>query len=99
MYNICGKFYAAIFKLLHIIIMYKSEKEIQAKIQEIASKLKQLRKDKGYTSYETFAFEHDLNRVQYWRVENGQNITLKTLLNILSIHNISIEDFFADGST
>lgn len=79
--------------------MYKSEKEIQAKIQDIASKLKQLRKDKGYTSYETFAFEHDINRVQYWRVENGQNITLKTLLNILSIHNVSIEEFFADTST
>lgn len=98
MYNICGKFYATIFKLLHT-IMYKSEKEIQAKIQDIASKLKQLRKDKGYTSYETFAFEHNLNRVQYWRVENGQNITLKTLLNILSIHNVRIEDFFAESST
>lgn len=99
MYNICGKFYATIFKLLQIIIMYKSEKEIQAKIQDIASKLKQLRKDKGYTSYETFAFEHDLNRVQYWRVENGQNITLKTLLNILSIHNLSIEEFFTEIPT
>lgn len=74
--------------------MYKSEEEIQIKLEEIAGKLKQLRKDKGYSSYETFAYDNSLNRVQYWRIENGQNITLKTLLKILSIHNISIEDFF-----
>ena len=72
--------------------MYKSE--IENKIKSIAFNIKQLRKDKGYTSYETCAFDHELNRVQYWRVENGQNITLKTLLKILAIHNLSIEDFF-----
>ncbi len=74
--------------------MYKSEKEKQDKLQEIGSKLRQLRKEKGYTSYESFAFDFGINRVQYWRIENGQNITIITLLKILAIHNISIEEFF-----
>lgn len=75
--------------------MYKSEEEIQVKLEEVANKIKQLRKDKGYSSYETFAYDNSLNRVQYWRIENGQNITLKTLLKILALHNVSIEDFFS----
>lgn len=76
------------------IIMSDSEKEIEKKIVEIGSKIKKLRKDKGYSSYETFANEYELNRVQYWRVEKGQNITMKTLLKILSIHGLSLEEFF-----
>ena len=30
----------------------------------------------------------------YWRVENGANITLKTLLKILDIHKLSLAEFF-----
>lgn len=66
------------------------------RIKLIASKIKQLRIDAGYSSHENFAWEHDLSRVQYWRVESGSNITLKTLLRILDIHQISLEDFFKE---
>lgn len=76
--------------------MKDSDKEIDEQIQKIATKIKELRKAKGFTSYETFAFEHDINRVQYWRIEKGQNITLKTLLKVLDIHEITLSDFFQD---
>lgn len=71
-----------------------SEEQISFKIEHIAQKLKQLRMDSGYTSYETFAYDKNLNRVQYWRIEKGQNITIKTLIKILDIHKISMEEFF-----
>lgn len=71
-----------------------SDEQISFKIEQIAQKIKQLRKDSGYTSYETFAYDKNLNRVQYWRVEKGHNITLKTLIRILDIHKISMEEFF-----
>ncbi|RED26939.1 hypothetical protein BD847_0870 [Flavobacterium cutihirudinis] len=74
--------------------MEDSEKNIELKINQISQKLKEIRLSKGYTSYETFAFENELNRVQYWRIESGKNITLKTLLKVLEIHQISLEDFF-----
>lgn len=72
------------------------DKSIESKIKAISNKLKELRISKGYTSYETFAFDNELNRVQYWRIESGQNITLKTLIKVLQIHEKSLEEFFKD---
>jgi len=71
-----------------------SDEQINFKIEQVAQKIKQLRKESGYTSYETFAYDKNLNKVQYWRIEKGQNITLKTLIRILDIHKISMEEFF-----
>ena len=76
--------------------MEKLDKESEETILLIAGKIKTLRKEKGYTSYETFAFDYNINRVQYHRIEKGQNITLKTLINVLKIHNLTIQDFFKD---
>ncbi|MFD2601759.1 helix-turn-helix domain-containing protein [Flavobacterium suzhouense] len=74
--------------------MEKTEKPFDDKLIIIAEKIKTLRKEKGFTSHETFAFEHELNRVQYWRVEAGKNITLRTLLRILEIHDLTLDEFF-----
>lgn len=63
---------------------------------KVSEKIKALRFKKGYSSYETFANDFNLDRKQYWRIENGSNITLKTLEKILEIHNISVNDFFKD---
>jgi hypothetical protein len=64
------------------------------RISKIADKIKQLRISAKFSSAESFAYEHELNRVQYWRVESGSNITLKTLLKVLDIHKITLEEFF-----
>lgn len=66
------------------------------RIKKIADKIKELRIQAGYTSHENFAWDHGLSRVQYWRIESGSNITLKTLLKILDLHHISLHDFFKD---
>ncbi|MEI8272510.1 MAG: hypothetical protein WCG08_07795 [Paludibacter sp.] len=70
--------------------------ELDKKIGIIANKIKDLRIQKGYSSHESFAWDNNLNRVQYWRIEKGKNITLKTLLNVLDIHKISLSEFFKD---
>lgn len=70
------------------------EKEILIKI---GKRLKELRIENGYSSYETFAFENELPRVHYWRIEAGKtNLTIRSLLKILEIHNITIQEFFKD---
>jgi transcriptional regulator with XRE-family HTH domain len=72
-------------------------KEIEIEeLQRIAKKLKQLRLNKGYKSYETFAVDYELDRKQYWRIENGSNITLATLIKVLKIHRVSLKRFFSD---
>jgi transcriptional regulator with XRE-family HTH domain len=62
----------------------------------ISEKIKDLRKEKGYSSYEAFALDHGVDRKQYWRVENGANITVKTLVKILAIHNKELPAFFKE---
>ena len=68
----------------------KHEKRIAA----IGSKLKELRKQAGYTSYENFAFDNELPRVQYGRMEKGVNFRVATLMRVLEIHKITLEEFF-----
>ena len=69
--------------------------EPDPRLLQIAAKLKQLRQQAGYTSAEAFAFDHDLPRVGYGRHEKGSNLTLKSLLRLLDIHQVSLADFFA----
>ena len=71
------------------------DKTLEQTLQDIGQKLTQLRKEKGYTSHENFAFDFNLPRVQYWRAEKGRaNLTIKTLRNLLMIHQLTVEDFF-----
>ncbi|MBN1184886.1 MAG: helix-turn-helix transcriptional regulator [Bacteroidales bacterium] len=72
----------------------KRNNNIDPRLPEIANRLKELRKQKGYTSYEDFAIENELDRKQYWRIENGSNITLKSFIKILDIHGISLNEFY-----
>jgi transcriptional regulator with XRE-family HTH domain len=73
----------------------KNEAAFQKQLVKIGEKLAELRKKKGYTSHETFAYDYELSRVQYWRIEKGKsNLTLRSLYNLLEIHGIDLKDFF-----
>lgn len=74
------------------------EEEVLLNLQKrIGLKLMELRKKKGYTSHEDFALDHDIPRVQYWRIENGKtNLTLKSLVRLLGIHKLTTEEFFSN---
>lgn len=66
-------------------------------LKKIGDKLARLRLKKGYKSYESFAVEYGLSRMQYWRIEKGKtNITLRSLIVILNIHKITLQEFFAE---
>lgn len=60
----------------------------------IANRLKELRKEKGYSNYEHIAFELGMSRSAYWRLESGVNFELKTLVKICKLLNITLEEFF-----
>jgi hypothetical protein len=68
--------------------------EDSAVLQAIAQRLIALRKSKGYRSYENFAFDHNIPRQQYYRLESGENMTIKSLLKVLRVHNMTLEEFF-----
>lgn len=70
-------------------------KREKKELANIGRKLKELRVKIGYSSHETFAIDNELSRMQYWRMEKGvANITIRSLSKILSIHDITIEEFY-----
>ncbi len=66
------------------------------RIMRIADKLERMRIEKGFTSYENFAIEYGISRMQYWRMEKGTNFTFESLLKILDAHKITLGEFFKD---
>ena len=61
----------------------------------IGEKLAELRIKKGYDTIKEFAQRYSLPEIQYWRMEKGKaNITLKSLVKVLHIHKLSLQDFF-----
>lgn len=63
-------------------------------LKAMGEKLKKLRIDKGYSSYENFAFDNGLNRANYGRYEKGANLRVATLIKVLEVHNLTLEEFF-----
>lgn len=73
----------------------KSEKALGKILFNVGANLAELRRKKGYSTIKEFVQHYDLPEIQYWRMEKGKaNITLKSLIKILSIHNLSLQDFF-----
>lgn len=71
-----------------------NDADFQKDLDKISDRIKQLRIDAGYTSYEKFANANGFQLKQYWRLESGKNFQITTLLKLLKLHNISMEDFF-----
>lgn len=67
------------------------------RMKKIAARLKDLRIKAGYTNYENFAWDNEISRMQYWRLEKGANFTMVTFLKILDAHKISLAEFFKEG--
>lgn len=66
------------------------------RMREIGLRLRKIRIEKGYTSYEFFAWEHKIPRVQYYNMEKGKNFTMKSLLRVLDALGVSPAEFFIE---
>lgn len=66
------------------------------RLDAIGNRIRTLRKANTNLSAEDFANEKGFDRVQYSRIENGANITMKTLLKVVDAHNMTLEEFFRD---
>jgi transcriptional regulator with XRE-family HTH domain len=67
--------------------------DVDKTMKEIGLKIRMHRKSVN-NNYEQFAKEYKLSKVTLARIENGENFTLTTLIQILRILNIPLEDFF-----
>jgi hypothetical protein len=71
------------------------KQNFQHAVLRIGEGLKQLRLQKGYENLSDFVKDFELPMIQYWRIEAGKtNLTIKSLLKLLAIHGLAIEEFF-----
>ncbi len=59
--------------------------------------MRHLRKQKGYTNYEKFAFEHNISSSQYARYEMGKDIRMSTFFKLLDALGVSPQEFLGRG--
>lgn len=71
-----------------------SKEEILKKLGE---RIKSLRISKGYSSYEYFAYEHNISRAQFGRYERGEDLRFSTLTKIIKAFDMTLEEFFSEG--
>ncbi|MCB9290686.1 MAG: helix-turn-helix transcriptional regulator [Lewinellaceae bacterium] len=77
--------------------MKKHEPFIEKQLFNLGERIKALRKARGYSNYEQFAYEHEINRSQYGRYENGEDLRFSSLLKVLKALDISLAEFFGEG--
>ncbi len=77
--------------------MVKDDDFTKAQLENLANRLKEVRREKGYANYEQFAFDHELPRAQYGRYEKGQDLRFTSLLKVLKAMDISLQEFFSTG--
>lgn len=66
----------------------------QLALKRIAERLREVRRQKGHSSFEYFAYEYDLNKATVGKAETKGTVQLATLLKIMEILEISPEEFF-----
>ena len=78
-------------------ISKKSQISEDSRLVTIGNRIRTLRKANTNLSAEDFANEKGFDSVQYSQIENGANITMKTLLKVVGAHNITLEEFFKES--
>ena len=72
------------------------ESPYESEYKAIASRLKEIRKERGYSNYEHVAYELGMSRSAYWKLESGVNFQLKTLMKVCTLFNVTLSEFFKD---
>ena len=78
----------------------KSNKSLVLDVEQkkIGLRFKQIRKGMGYSSHESFAYDYNLDRAQYGKIEAGSsNMTLKVLIKHLNAIHYSFKEFFNEN--
>lgn len=75
----------------------KTPKEKSNEVLLLAKRIKQLRKEKGYSSQETFAYDNDYTLSYYSRLERGEDIRFTSLVKVCKALDVDLITFFSKG--
>ena len=67
--------------------------------EQLSSRIRTLRKEKGFSSAENFAYDIEISRISMGKFESGNftGIQMSTLLKIIDGLEITPAEFFAKG--
>ncbi|MDF1864559.1 MAG: hypothetical protein P1U70_06985 [Saprospiraceae bacterium] len=77
--------------------MAKHDEYTERQIALLGKRIKSIRKKKGYSSHETFAYKKEIGRSQYGGYEIGKDMRFSSLLRVLNALGISLAEFFSEG--
>lgn len=84
-----------IFRMAHKKNIKAGEQTFDEFLVQIGERLKKRRQAIGFSSYEQFAYEHNIGRAQYGKYEKGtEDLRLSSLHKVLEALDISWEEFF-----
>ena len=66
-------------------------------LKKVGKRIKDLRIKEGYTSYEYFAYEHEIPRAQFGRYEKGQDLRISSLVKVVNAFGMTMQEFFSEG--
>jgi transcriptional regulator with XRE-family HTH domain len=66
-------------------------------LKQMGARIKALRKEKGFTNADYFAYAHNISRAQYQRYENGQDLRFSSLVRLTDAFGMTLKDFFSEG--
>ncbi|HYD91935.1 MAG TPA: helix-turn-helix transcriptional regulator [Flavobacterium sp.] len=76
----------------------KASKPIDPLVAKLAARIKQLRKDAGYSSFEDFANDRGvIHRAQLGRYEKGQDLRYTSLVKVAKMFDMTLSEFFSEG--
>lgn len=75
----------------------KPEIDTDEALIKLGNRIKELRIAKGYSSYEYFAYEHNISRAQFGRYEKGQDLRFSSLVKIINAFGMTWSEFFGEG--
>jgi transcriptional regulator with XRE-family HTH domain len=73
----------------------RPEIPVDQQLKAIGEKVRELRRQKN-SNYEAWSYLNGINKVSLLRIEKGENVTMKMLLEILKKLDVSLPDFFRD---
>jgi transcriptional regulator with XRE-family HTH domain len=86
-------------------VKQKSKRKVKKSIEvlpkeelliKLGERIKQMRIEKGYSSYEYFAYDHNISRSQFGRYERGEDLRFSSLVKVANAFGLSLEEFFKD---
>lgn len=68
------------------------KKELTPAMLKLGKRIRQLRKDAGYTNFMTFAYDHGFNPTQIARWEQGANIRFDSLCRLAKAFDMTVSE-------